>query len=303
MSIEVQHVSKHFGKQKALDQVSFTVQAGEIAGFIGPNGAGKSTLMKIMCGLIAPDSGMVRLNGMDAAANSIAVRKKLGYLPEHNPLYPDMYVEEYLQYVARIYGNYRNSRSRVREVIALTGLSPEKHKRIGILSKGYRQRVGLAQAIIHDPEVLILDEPTTGLDPNQIVEIRNLISGLGKKKTVILSTHILQEVEAICSRVIIINKGQIMASDLTGNIASWSSRESHTVVVEFNKEPSREIFQQLNGVEAVKMVNPATWLIQTSGNAEIREALFRIAVENNLVILSLHRKDKKLEDVFRELTN
>jgi len=240
------------------------------------------------------------VNGVDVATNSLEVRRKLGYLPENNPLYPDMFVEEYLYYVSGLYGLH--SKERIKEVIGLTGLTPEKHKKIGVLSKGYRQRVGLAQAIVHNPDVLILDEPTTGLDPNQILEIRNLISGLGKEKTVILSTHIMQEVEAICDRVIIINKGQIMADDLAGNIGNYNAAAIHTIVVEFSEDPGDDIFSGLKQVELTRKLSERTWLIQTSGDTDVREELFRLAVKKGLVILSLHRKDRKLEDVFRELT-
>jgi ABC-2 type transport system ATP-binding protein len=303
MSIAVENVSKSFGRQQALNSVSFHVNSGEIAGFIGPNGAGKSTMMKIICGLISPTQGEICINDVNIAHNPVKVRSILGYLPENNPLYPDMYVKEYLLYVAGFYKIRRKLDQRVKEIIDLTGLAPEKHKKIGILSKGYRQRVGLAQAIIHDPEVLILDEPTTGLDPNQIIEIRNLISELGKEKTVILSTHILQEVEAICRRVIIINKGQIVANDYTGKIKNYAITETHTVIVEFSNEPPEEIFMQLQNVDRIKKLKSATWLIQTNNESDIRGDLFNLAVKNNLVILSLHRKDKRLEDVFRELTS
>jgi ABC-2 type transport system ATP-binding protein len=276
MSIIVESVSKVFATQQALDRVSFTVNTGEIAGFIGPNGAGKSTLMRIICGLIPAGGGRVIVNGIDVALDSAKVKGKLGYLPENNPLYPDMYVEEYLRYVAGLYKLH--NRQRVKEVIDITGLSPEKHKKIGILSKGYRQRVGLAQAIVHDPEVLILDEPTTGLDPNQIVEIRNLISGLGREKTVILSTHIMQEVEAICSRVVIINKGKVMANDLTGNIGNYTITPSHTVIVEFREDPGGAFFESLDQVELTRKLSQNTWLLQTAGDSDIREELFRLAV-------------------------
>jgi ABC-2 type transport system ATP-binding protein len=298
MSISVHEVSKSFGSQLVLDSVSFHVNSGEIAAFIGPNGAGKSTLMKIICGLLSPSSGTIRIKDMNISSNTLEVRKKLGYLPENNPLYPDMYVEEYLQFVAGLY-KLPDSRKRVMEVVELTGLAPERKKKIGVLSKGYRQRV----AIIHDPDVLILDEPTTGLDPNQLAEIRNLISGLGKHKTVMLSTHIMQEVEAICKRVIIISKGKIMANDLTGNIAGHIMGSPHTIVVEFSKDTDNNVFQEITAIELSKKLKPCTWLFQTRGDTDIREDLFRMAVKNDLVILSMHRKDRKLEDVFRELTS
>ncbi len=302
MSISVERVSKFFGNQQALNEVSFTVNSGEIAGFIGPNGAGKSTMMKIICALLIPSAGMVTINGSPVSENSREIRRHLGYLPENNPLYTDMYVKEFLLYVAGLYHLGRKSAGRVREVIGLTGLEPEMHKKIGQLSKGYRQRVGLAQAIVHNPDILILDEPTTGLDPNQIVEIRNLISDLGREKTVILSTHIMQEVEAICQRVIIISKGQIVANDLAGKIHQYAPDTSQTIIVEFSGDIDPEIFRELTALSGFKEVKPGTWLIETAGNADIREELFNLAVKNNLVILSLHKQDRKLEDVFRELT-
>jgi ABC-2 type transport system ATP-binding protein len=302
MSITVHQVSKSFGSQVALNSVSFHVSSGEIAAFIGPNGAGKSTLMKIICGLLQPSGGHVKIKDIEITGNAIDVRRKLGYLPENNPLYPDMYVEEYLNFVAGLY-KLGNRNQRVQEVIGLTGLTPEKKKKIGVLSKGFRQRVGLAQAIIHDPDVLILDEPTSGLDPNQLVEIRNLISGLGKEKTVMLSTHIMQEVEAICKRVIIINKGQIMANDLTANIRNYTPQSAHTVVIEFSQDPPETLFLELPRIELTRKLKPGSWLIQTSDETDIREELFKLAVKNNLVILSMHVKDRKLEDVFRELTS
>ncbi|MBN1157920.1 MAG: ATP-binding cassette domain-containing protein [Bacteroidales bacterium] len=302
MSIVVDRIRKTYGAQVALDDVTFTVNSGEIVGFIGPNGAGKSTMMKIICALLFPDSGSVRVNGCDSATGSLKIKKKLGYLPENNPLYTDMYVEEYLRHVAAIYLPGRTQGNRVREIMGITGLFPEKNKKIGALSKGYRQRVGLAQAIIHEPEVLILDEPTSGLDPNQIIDIRNLISDLGNEKTVILSTHIMQEVEAICKRVIIINKGKIIANDLAENIGSYGISSSHTIVVEFSQDPDHKMFDNIRGVEQVKNLKPGTWLIQTSGDTDIRAGLFNLAVKHELVILSLHRKERKLEDVFRELT-
>jgi len=299
MSISVQQVSKTFGNQLALDSVSFRVNSGEIAAFIGPNGAGKSTLMKIICGLTKPSSGDVRIKALPVSGDNLAIRKKLGYLPENNPLYPDLYVEEYLLHVAGLYGLDRRY-GRVREVVGLTGLTPEKHKKIGVLSKGYKQRVGLAQAIVHEPDVLILDEPTSGLDPNQLVEIRNLISGLGREKTVMLSTHIMQEVEAICQRVIIISKGRIMADDLTGNIGKNASAP-HTVILELNRDPDEGLFLSLAGVDGVKQLKPGTWLIETF-REDIREDLFHLAVENGLVILSMQARSRKLEEVFHELT-
>jgi ABC-2 type transport system ATP-binding protein len=302
MSISVHEVSKTFGSQLVLDSVSFHVNSGEIAAFIGPNGAGKSTLMKIICGLITPTSGTIRIKDKSISGDTLEIRRKLGYLPENNPLYPDMYVEEYLHFVAGLY-KLQGIRKRVREVVELTGLAAERKKKIGVLSKGYRQRVGLAQAIIHDPDVLILDEPTTGLDPNQLAEIRNVISDLGKQKTVMLSTHIMQKVEAICKRVIIISKGKIMANDLTGNISGHKTGAAHTIIIEFSKDPDENLFREIPTIEIIRKLKPGSWLFQTRGDSDIREELFKMAVKNDLVILSMHQKDRKLEDVFRELTS
>jgi ABC-2 type transport system ATP-binding protein len=303
MSVIVDHLSKTYGSQHALNDVSFSISSGEIVGLIGPNGAGKSTLMKIICSLLLPTAGEVRIKGIPIKEASKEIRRQLGYLPENNPLYTDMYVKEYLLFVAGLYKLGKKSNQRVTDVIEQTGLNPEMNKKIGQLSKGYKQRVGLAQAIIHDPDILILDEPTTGLDPNQITEIRNLISGLGKQKIVILSTHIMQEVEAICKRVIILNKGIVVANDLTGNLGVNSKDAAYTVIVEFNDDTTDEIFNSFNGNIHVKKVKPGTWLIESSGKADIRENLFRYAVDQGLVILSMHRKDEKLEDVFRNLTS
>lgn len=302
MSIEVQHISKNYGSQRALSGVSFSVKAGEIAGFIGPNGAGKSTTMKIICGLLAPDRGTVLVNRMSADRHASDFRRSLGYLPETNPLYPELYVGEYLAYVAGLYGLGPGAGEKVKDIIVRTGLSDEKGKKIGSLSKGYRQRVGLAQALLHDPAVLILDEPTSGLDPNQILEIRNLIREVGKNKTVLLSTHIMQEVEAICDRVIIINKGEIIADSLTHQLQATEEGATMTVFVEFNDMAPEEKLAKISGVEELRKVNDTTWLIQSPVNRDIRPSLFSFAVENNLVVLSMQRQEKKLEDVFRELT-
>ncbi len=303
MSIKIEQVTKHYGTQLALNKVSFEISQGEIAGFIGPNGAGKSTLMKIICGLLTPDEGSVFVNGNDIGFNSILVRKNLGYLPEHNPLYPDMYIKEYLQYTAGFYKLGKKSASRISEILELTGLIPEVNKKIGQLSKGYRQRVGLAQALLHNPDTLILDEPTTGLDPNQIVEIRNLIVAVGKEKTILLSTHIMQEVEAICDRVIIINKGEIVANDKTSIIKTGSNPSYQSIVVEFDKNIDRELLQNLDNVNLLKKVNDFTWIIQVESKNDIRPKIFNLAVNNNLTVLSMQKIDKRLEDVFRELTS
>lgn len=302
MSIEVQHISKKYGGVPALADISFSVKAGEIAGFIGPNGAGKSTTMKIICGLLAPDKGAVLVSQKRIDQHASEVKRSLGYLPETNPLYPEMYVEEYLSYVAGLYSLGHKANGRIKDIIHHTGLASEKGKKIGSLSKGYRQRVGLAQALLHDPAVLILDEPTSGLDPNQIIEIRNLIREIGKNKTVLLSTHIMQEVEAICDRVIIINKGEIVADSITRQLQNSNQESTMTVFVEWNDDPPLDKLEKISGVEKVKKVKDKTWLIQCGINNDIRPALFSFAVENKLMVLSMHRQEKKLEDVFRELT-
>jgi ABC-2 type transport system ATP-binding protein len=303
MSVTVENLTKSYGQQLALNNVSFSVNSGEIVGLIGPNGAGKSTLMKIICSLLLPTSGDVIINDLSVKNYPHEIKRHLGYLPENNPLYTDLYVKEYLGHVAGLYDAKKNSQ-RVDEVIQMTGLGPEMHKKIGLLSKGYKQRVGLAQAIIHDPDILILDEPTTGLDPNQIIEIRNLISELGKEKTVILSTHIMQEVEAICRRVIILNKGQIVANDLTGNLGFHTSEQNHTIIVEFGSQNFKvDLIEEIPGVKNIKKLKENTWLIESVSDADIRSDLFKYAVENELIILSMHRQDKRLEDVFRDLTS
>jgi len=302
MSIVVKDVSKLYGQQKALDNVSFNINRGEVAGFIGPNGAGKSTMMKIITGYIPPTSGEVFVNDLNTIENSINIRKIIGYLPEHNPLYPEMYIIEYLKYVAGLYGINKNSKELIEAIIAKTGLEAEKKKKIGALSKGYRQRVGLAQALIHDPEILILDEPTSGLDPNQILEIRSLISELGKEKTVMLSTHIMQEVEAICDRVIIIDKGKIVADEEPGKIRSHGAETFQTVIVEFNKKITSELLISIPGTGQPVNTEGNTWLIQAPSGKDIREEIFEFAVEHGLKVLLMQIKEKKLEDVFRDLT-
>lgn len=303
MSIEVEHLFKYYGNQAALNDISFSVGSGEIVGLIGPNGAGKSTLMKIICSLLLPASGDARINGLSVISHAQEIKKFIGYLPENNPLYTDLYVKEYLTYVAGLYQMGKNTPDRVMEVIEATGLKPEMQKKISFLSKGYRQRVGLAQAIIHNPDILILDEPTTGLDPNQIAEIRNLISALGKQKTVILSTHIMQEVEAICSRVIILNKGQLVASDLTGNLGNYATGSLQTIIVEFDREPDALFFEPIAQIKQLRKINEKTWVLETPVDEDIRARLFKQAVEKDMIILSLHKKDKKLEEVFRDLTS
>jgi len=302
MSIEVRNITKVFGEQKALDNVSFDINNGEIVGFLGPNGAGKSTLMKIITGYIPATEGEVLINGMNILENPIEIRKKLGYLPEQNPLYFDMYIVEYLEFVAGIYG-IKNKKARIDEIVSLTGLEPEINKKIGTLSKGYKQRVGLAQAIIHDPEVLILDEPTSGLDPNQIIEIRNLIKNLGKEKTVILSTHIMQEVEAICDRILLIKKGVLLANDKAEDFAHLNSNSISTLLVELDGELSENDFAQIKGIRNVRKQSPTRFAIEFSKSNDIRKAVFNLAVQKGLAVLSMQEKEKSIEEVFAELTN
>lgn len=296
MSIEIKNISKSYGSQKALDSISFTVNKGEIVGFLGPNGAGKSTLMKILTTFISANEGSAKVNGYDVNVDTIQVQKSVGYLPEHNPLYLDLYVREYLTFNADV---YKVSKSRIDEVITLTGLTPEAHKKIGQLSKGYRQRVGLATALLHNPEVLILDEPTTGLDPNQLVEIRDLIKNIGKDKTVFLSTHIMQEVEAICDRVIIINKGKIVTDN---NIDSLFTEVTEQIIeVEFDKVILDSEFQQLPDLTK-SILTGSTWTLTFNTNEDRRTQVFDFAQTNGLKILQLSLKSKNLESVFREKT-
>ena len=301
MSIKVQNVTKLFGEQKALNNVSFDIKSGEIIGFLGPNGAGKSTLMKIITGFIPPTYGDVFVNGKNVLEYPMEIRKTLGYLPEHNPLYLDMYIVEYLDFVAGIY-KIDNKNDRIDEVISLTGLEPEITKKIGALSKGFRQRVGLAQAIIHDPDVMILDEPTSGLDPNQIVEIRNLIQNLGKEKTVMLSTHIMQEVEAICDRIIIINKGVIIADNDTEKIHAFGKDNIGTLLVEFKAEVHENQFRNIKGIKKVMKVNNNKYVFEFNISNDIRQDIFDLAVKLNNAVLSMQIKERSLEQVFSELT-
>lgn len=299
MSIVVNNITKLYGEQKALNNVSFTVETGQIVGFLGPNGAGKSTMMKIITCYIPPTQGTVKVCGFDILDQSIEVKKQIGYLPEHNPLYLDMYVKEFLEFVGGLY-KIKNIKGRVAEMIELTGLQVEQKKKIGALSKGYRQRVGLAQAIIHDPKVLIMDEPTTGLDPNQLEEIRSLIKTLGKEKTVMLSTHIMQEVEAVCDKVIIINKGEIVANESTSTLQKNTSKQVYTV--EFDKAVSKNSLKNIEGVNEVNQLNDNTWQITTGIEKDIRKEIFDFAVSNKLSVLTLNKEEQKLEDVFKQLT-
>lgn len=298
MSIEVKDISKSYGEQKALDAVSFSVNKGEIVGFLGPNGAGKSTLMKILTTFINADEGTAAVNGSDVAEKPKTVQQSVGYLPEHNPLYLDLYVREYLAFNADV---YKVKKSRIDEVISLTGLTPEAHKKIGQLSKGYRQRVGLATALLHDPEVLILDEPTTGLDPNQIVEIRDLIKNIGKNKTVFLSTHIMQEVEAICDRVIIINHGKIVTDKKLKNLVK-DDKKGQVIEVEFDKAVSEDMLQGLPNLAASNNTRGNIWELAFTSDEDMRAVLFDFAQANGLKTLQLTPKNKTLETVFREMT-
>ena len=301
MSVKVEEVSKIYGTQEALKNVSFEIKSGEVVGFIGPNGAGKSTMMKIITSYLTPTSGKVFINNINVIEQPVAVKKLVGYLPEYNPLYHSMYVKEYLLFVAGLY-NLSKPKVHVDEMIDKVGLGSEKHKTISALSKGYKQRVGLAQALIHNPSVLILDEPTSGLDPNQIVDIRNLIAEAGKEKTVMLSTHIMQEVEAICDRIIIIDKGQIVADNTTPGLYQQSG-SIQTYMVEFKEIVQAVFLQGVTGVSEVRHIDGNTWLVASSIFEDIREVLFNESVKKGYTILMLQKKEKKLEDVFRELTN
>lgn len=297
MSIEVHAISKYYGTQKALDSVSFSVKKGEIVGFLGPNGAGKSTLMKILTTFLSADEGKAAVNEHDVTTDALKVQRSVGYLPEHNPLYLDLYVREYLAFNADV---YKVPTSRIEEVITLTGLTPEAHKKIGQLSKGYRQRVGLATALLHNPEVLILDEPTTGLDPNQLVEIRNVIRNVGKDKTVFLSTHIMQEVEAICDRVIIINQGKIVTDKKLDKLVEEVTVQ--LVEVEFDQKVNADLFAQLTGLTQTKNVKDNLWELTFQTEEDPRARIFDFATANGLRALQIVAKAKNLEQIFREKT-
>jgi ABC-2 type transport system ATP-binding protein len=299
MSIEVKNLSKFYGEQAAVNDISFSIKKGEIVGFLGPNGAGKSTTMKILTGFIPSTNGEVRICGLEVDVDSLETRKKIGYLPENNPLYLDMYVREYLEFVGNIY-KVPNLKQCVNEMIHQVGLEVEQNKKIGMLSKGYRQRVGLAQAIIHDPEVLILDEPTTGLDPNQLVEIRELIKRIGKSKTVILSTHIMQEVSAICDRVIIIKQGKIVADDKAEDLQFEENKQ--VVYVEFEGDFSKNQLKKMSGITTVENVGENSWLIESDNSLDLRKFIAQFAQKNNLLVLTLRKEEKTLEEVFKELT-
>lgn len=300
MIVETQNITKLFGKQKALDSISFTVNTGELVGFLGPNGAGKSTTMKIITGYLPQDEGDILIDGQKVSGQNLEYKKQIGYLPEHNPLYTDLYVKEFLEITAGFY-HLKNKKQRVAEMIELTGLGIEQHKKIRALSKGYRQRVGLAQALIHDPSILILDEPTTGLDPNQLEEIRTLIRQISKEKTVILSSHIMQEVEAVCNRVLIINKGKIVADGNIKDVKAGINIQNQIVVAGFKEQVSEEQLLQIAGVNSVTQ-NELGWEIEAGNETDIRQNIFQFAVENNFTLLTLFEKQQNLENVFHQLT-
>lgn len=300
MSVEIKGLTKIYGEQKAVDNISFNIKQGEIVGFLGPNGAGKSTTMKMITGYLEPSAGDINVSGVNVQKTPLDVKKKIGYLPESNALYYDMYVREYLGFIADVH-KINNKQKAIENVIEQVGLTPESKKRVGQLSKGYKQRVGLAAALIHDPEVLILDEPTSGLDPNQIVEIRNVIKEQGKNKLVLFSSHILQEVEAICDRVIIINKGKIVADDKLSNLHQQSS--SSVVRVQFKEALEQEWIRRLAAVKSVNKIDTYTWSIETNDPETVRSELKKLERENNLDIISLQSESQSLEEIFRTLTN
>lgn len=300
MSIEVKNLSKYYGEQAAVNDITFSIGKGEIIGFLGPNGAGKSTTMKMITGFIPATEGSISVCGIPVSVDSIETRKRIGYLPENNPLYLDMYVKEYLEFVGKIY-KVKNLKERVKEMIQLVGLEVEQNKKIGMLSKGYRQRVGLAQAIIHNPDVLILDEPTSGLDPNQLVEIRELIKRIGKEKTVMLSTHILQEVEAICDRVIIIRKGQLVADNLASNL-QVATDSTQVVYAEFDGNVTKSLLQKIPGVSKIERISETRYLIESQSVEDLRKTVAQFAQQQNLLVLTLRTEEKSLEEVFKSLT-
>lgn len=301
MSITVNNLSKKYGTQKAVDGISFSIDKGEIVGFLGPNGAGKSTTMKIITGYIPSTGGTATVCGITVDENSNETKKKVGYLPEANPLYHDMYVREYINFITNVHA-VKNKKEKIEEVIKTAGLSVEANKKIGQLSKGYKQRVGLAAALIHDPEVLILDEPTSGLDPNQIIEIRDVIKKLGENKTVLFSSHILQEVQAICDRVIIINKGKIVADDSLANLQKEKSG-GHNVLVSFKEEISIELIQSLKDVSEIEQLQTTNYKLQTTNPESVRKQLLELSLKNNLNIVSLQSESNSLEEIFKSLTN
>lgn len=302
MSIEVNNITKIYGTQKALNNVSFSVNSGEIVGFLGPNGAGKSTMMKILTGYLPQHSGTAKVNGFDINKESMEVRRSIGYLPESNPLYGEMYIKEYLRFVAGMHGIKHGVDALVKKMIDITGLGVEQHKKIQDISKGYKQRVGLAQALIHDPKVLILDEPTTGLDPNQLVDIRNLIKEIGKEKTVMLSTHIMQEVQAVCQRVIIINKGEIVTDDRVENLQLRTEEEYHFFEVEFDQLVASDDLITISGIQEVVYAGNNVWQIKAIQSVDIRQDVFKWAVAKNIAVLTMKKAETSLEEVFQKVT-
>jgi len=299
MSIQVKNLSKQYGSQKAIDEISFSLEQGEIVGFLGPNGAGKSTTMKILTGCLKPGSGKAFINGIDVAENPVASKKITGYLPESNPLYGDMYIREYLSFIADIH-RLSHKKKAVEEIIDLVRLSPEANKKIGQLSKGFKQRVGLAAALIHQPEVLILDEPTTGLDPNQIVEIREVIRAYGKKRAVLFSTHILQEVEAICDRVIIINQGKIIADNSLGNLHSQQGPKLVRLVL--GESVDETVWKEMTSLKAFRRVGEFEWELEGDDPEKLKKQLLALSLQNNWNLVSLQSESRSLEDIFRGLT-
>ncbi len=302
MSIKVASLTKVYGTQVAVNNISFELKRGEIVGFLGPNGAGKSTTMKMITGYLPPTDGTATVAGFDVQNQSLEVRRRLGYLPEANPLYTEMYVREYLELSAGIHHLGKETKPRIAEMIQLTGLTKEAHKKIGALSKGYKQRVGLAQAMLHRPEVLILDEPTSGLDPNQIVEIRDLIMQIGKEKTVLLSTHIMQEVKAMCSRVIIINGGNIVADDKAENLQQGDGREGAAILVTFDSPVKEQQLKSLKGLKRLESTGNGGWKLYTANPDQLRKELLQLALQQDLSISSIQTETQSLEDVFRNLT-
>lgn len=302
MSVTITNLTKIFGEQHAVDKVSFEAKPGEITGFLGPNGAGKSTTMKIATTYLPPTSGSVLVCGMDVEQHASEVRKLIGYLPEHNPLYLEMYVREYLAFIGKVHGLSGNKlKNRVEEIIALCGLTKEQNKKIEMLSKGYRQRVGLAQALIHDPKVLILDEPTTGLDPNQILEIRNLIKSISAEKTVILSTHIMQEVQALCDRVVVINNGKIVANNDIDQL-KLDARQVTVVKVEFSEPVEKEKLMLIAGVEKVESTKANEYVLSSKSDRDIRPEIFKFATENKITLVGLSQEEVTMENIFQNLT-
>lgn len=300
MSVVVENLSKHYGAQKALDQVSFSAKKGEIVGLLGPNGAGKTTTMKILTCFIPQTAGSAHVCGYDVTKDPIEVRRKIGYLPEHNPLYREMYIKEYLGFIAGLY-KIKNTKERVAEMIEMVGLQKEQHKQIQALSKGYRQRVGLAQSMMHDPEVLILDEPTSGLDPNQLSEIRGLIKSIGQEKTVIFSSHIMQEVQAICDKVVIINNGQLVANDSIAALQG-NRKQLQSVLIEAKQQFPSDILAKHKSISNIKSLGDNKFRVSGEKEVDLRELLFEFAVEHKITLLQLHLEKTSVEDIFQELT-